>query len=359
MSSVDSTGPEPTTGVDETTDGTTGSTPQCSAGALQFLPAQTVDGRSEWVELFDLDQDGALDIVTGAPGVSVLRGAGDGTFDQTFSTGASIPRGFAFGDFDANGTIDLAVGDNLDGNVRVFPGNGDGSFGSGSEVTNSFGEGVYGLTTSDLDDDGALDIVVGHELSGAGVLWGRGDGTFDFDALDVPSSATTSKAADLDGDGKAELLLSGFASLQLLVVRGAPGGVPDYDSYPGSGTRSIAVHDASGDGVLDILTIESEDQTLTVRLGTSPGTFGDGQPSALGFAPLKMDAGDFDCDGRTDVAIVPAFEQDLVIVRGTGEVVSIPTTADPVYVAVGDLDGDGDDDVVVAGEDLVAHLSDP
>lgn len=359
---VDATGVDPTgtdaTGVDEST----GGPPQCGSGELGFLPAETVDVQSaSWLGLFDLDGDGALDIVSGrSTGFTVQRNMGDGTFVESDADGTkSPPRGFAFGDFDANGTVDLGVTLATAETVLAYPGNGDGTFGQESVVWNIGGAELRDLEAGDFDGDGDLDLVIGRSTVEAGLARGQGNGGFDPELLSLGGYSTTIAAADLDDDGWLDLVVSSFGATEIRVLRGTPEGLAAAEPYPVSGGRSIVVHDLDGDGALDIVA-SGDDPTVTALRGTGTGTFEDGVGFPLDFTVQHMDAGDFDCDGQSELALVPAFSEDeLVIMRGDGAMGSVLTIGEPVFVATGDLDGDGVADMVVAGDDTVVHLADP
>jgi hypothetical protein len=130
----------------------------------------------------DFNRDGHLDLAVADgvypnPGVSVLLGNGDGTFQPPveYTTGV-----YAFAlvarDFTGNGHLDLAV-DDVNG-LEVLPGNGDGTFQPAktlSAITNG------SLVAGDFNGDGRLDFAIatlGQSYGSVTVLLGNGDGTF-------------------------------------------------------------------------------------------------------------------------------------------------------------------------------------
>jgi hypothetical protein len=132
----------------------------------------------------DLTGNGILDLVVvneGDQTLSVLLGNGDGTFQNvhTYATG-SEPNAIAVGDFTNNGIPDVAVANSGSDTVSVYLGNGDGTF----QDPISFATGAVpaDLAVGDVNDDGNLDLVVatrgGANSDGVRVFLGNGDGTF-------------------------------------------------------------------------------------------------------------------------------------------------------------------------------------
>jgi len=185
-------------GFDSRTDYATGSEPQS-------------------VAIADLNADGRPDAVTADDGpgvnkVSVFLGKGDGTFlpKRDFATG-SRPDCVAIVDLNADGRPDIVTansGFGIGSTVSVLPGNGDGTFGPGTE----FGVGAYPVAVAigDLDGDGRSDLAVANRSSNTvSVLRGRGDGTFgpktDFGTGNIPYSLAI---ADFNGDGRPDLAVT-------------------------------------------------------------------------------------------------------------------------------------------------------
>jgi Tfp pilus assembly protein PilF len=225
------------------------------------LPAASASYTGAWAA--DIEADGDLDIVLGAErGVpTILRNNGDGTFAESHPfTGVSGLRDFAWADLDADGDPDAALVDG-DGHLHVFTNERTGQFNERAlpqnyppvraiAVAEVNGDGVidlliaqadgsvtrlsdkdegkdwntaqiarvgnapdnletaFRLRVADLDNNGALDLLLTFVApTGRGTLVWLGDGQGNFKPLDKPVEfAAISDAADLDGDGRLDLL---------------------------------------------------------------------------------------------------------------------------------------------------------
>ena len=143
--------------------------------------------------------------------VSVFRGNGDGTFQAplSFFPGSNNGVGstaIATGDFDGDGTTDLVI-PNVSGTIGVFLNNGDGTFGTGKNPSVNFNPG--GVVVTDLNGDGKPDIVLSGYNTVA-VLLGNGDGTFATPVIysEIVGYGGGIAAADMNGDGKADIVLA-------------------------------------------------------------------------------------------------------------------------------------------------------
>jgi hypothetical protein len=208
----------------------------------------------------DFNRDGKLDVAVGgsafgsgaAPGVAVLLGNGDGTFQnpQTVSTTGGMP--LAVDDLRGNGILDLVGTDGV-ANATVWLGKGDGTF--QTAVSYFAGETPVSLIIADVNGDGKPDIVVCS--TGLGVLMGNGDGTFQsvfFVNFGAPGdSAIAAAVGDFNHDGIPDLAVLDGTSVTINVVLGLGGGKFGAPvTYP-YGSNLLYTQDINGDGNLDLI----------------------------------------------------------------------------------------------------------
>ena len=192
--------------------------------------------RSESVQAIvaaDWNGDGAADFAVADAGrLVILLASEDGAF-QTFANYdlGVTPNAITALDLNGDGNMDLATA-NLDGTVSVLLGNGDGTFqppmkypvGPPSGTLVAYQTYQLGIASGDFDGDGNLDLVVPNS-QGSAVLLGRGDGTFK-DPVFSGGSSTLATIADLNGDGRTDLLLDNLPAHQVTVLIGAPPPAP-------------------------------------------------------------------------------------------------------------------------------------
>ena len=140
----------------------------------------------------------------GSNDVWILLGNGDGSFQDVVIFGAGInPTFIRTGDFNSNGATDLAVANSSSNDVSILMGNGDGSFQAAVSYT-SGDSGSYpqSLTTGDFNGNGTLDLAVANSgLNDVSVLFGNGNGSFQPAAnYPVGSGPASITAGDVNGD---------------------------------------------------------------------------------------------------------------------------------------------------------------
>jgi hypothetical protein len=311
----------------------------------------------------DFNGDGKLDLAvsTGAT-LSILLGKGDGTFNgTTFPTTAQFVGTLVAGDFNGDGKLDLAFPDPFQNLVHVLLGNGDGTF---TEVsTTAVGTNPVWAAAADFNGDGKLDLAVVNQAGkNVSILLGNGDGTFSRNpSVKVGAKPNAVTVADFNGDGKLDLAVVNSGNNSVSILLGAGDGTFILKSSPSTGASpfSITASDFNGDGKVDLaVTNQCGNATscsplafgsVSVLLGAGDGTFAVSSVVLTDHhRPLGIAAGDFNADGKTDLAVVGFSDSGALIIPGNGKggfgtPVAMNGAAPPLagYVAVGDFNRDG------------------
>ena len=234
----------------------------------------------------DFNGDGKADIAgignvqvsntTASGEVIVLDGKGDGSFQplRAIDNGLLNPVGIVTADFNGDGHADLAVisrgvsfgASPQPGDVRLYRGNGDGSFQPALILNNTLYPSVIGV--GDVNGDGRPDLIVVSvpPLSFDGTLevyLANSNGTFTAVASRaLPNSGATYTIAvgDIDGDGHADLVLGGCCNSGTTAVFAGNGDGtfgPEQSVGVGQSTQAAALGDLNGDGRLDVVAEQS------------------------------------------------------------------------------------------------------
>jgi hypothetical protein len=322
----------------------------------------------------DYDNDGHVDLYrTGLSGSVMLHNNGNGTFsDVTAKSGTANPQGWgvsaAFVDYDRDGFLDLYVGNYLLYSVdrdidclsvtghpdycppssyrpqrdRLYHNRGNGTF---EDVTaralTGAGGPALGVSTADFDNDGWIDIYVGNDGE-ANQLWiNQHDGTFKDTAFLAGAAVNGGghaeasmgiDAGDLDNDGDEDLFITNWATqMNTLYVNSGSASFEDRKAASGLGTPSLAKtafgtswFDYDNDGWLDLFVANGGVSAIEAEVRA-------GDPF-----PLRM-------------------ASQLYRNLGNGRFDDVSPRAGRVFTSVqvsrgaafGDIDNDGDVDVVV------------
>ncbi|HKH98943.1 MAG TPA: FG-GAP-like repeat-containing protein [Candidatus Sulfotelmatobacter sp.] len=326
----------------------------------------------------DFNGDGLPDLVvanSGGNNVSVLISNSNANANDAFQTRNDYPVGLypnavAVGDFNGDGILDLAAATSDcpiypncgAGTISVVLGNGDGTFGAPSHWTTGTNTDPYALAVADLRSNGTLDVAVANYATGTvSVMLGMGDGTFPSHAdYPVGSEPSSVAIADVNGDKIPDLIVANFHSNTVSVLLGNGDGTfkPAVNYATGSagaqvGPVSVAVGDVNGDGKPDLVIVNeyggpTQSGSAAVLLGNGDGTFRPEveYPTGAGGNPLSVALGDFNGDGNLDLAVADFRTQQVSILLGKGDgtfptVTPYSTGANPSSVVVADFNGDG------------------
>ncbi|MCR5887792.1 FG-GAP-like repeat-containing protein [Hymenobacter sp. J193] len=284
-----------------------------------------------------------------------------------------LPYSLAVGDVDGDGDLDMLVANNIDNTVSIRLNDGSGSY--AAPATNpevAVGGNNPVVAVGDVDGDGDLDMLVANSFGGGrvSVNLNNGSGSFaggsDFYVGNNPQDLTV---GDVDGDGDLDVLTANYSNGSIgsgtvsVRLNDGTGTFTALTLNPavGRGPSTVTVGDVDGDGDLDLLTANFVDNTVSVRLNDGAGNFtppATNPEVAVGSGAGSVALGDVDGDGDLDL-VVTNVSDDNVSVRlndGTGNFTPPATNPEvavgdsPYTVALGDVDGDGDLDLVVSNK---------
>jgi RHS repeat-associated protein len=289
----------------------------------------------------------------------------------TYPVGA-YPWGVASGDFNGDGKPDLAVVNSSDDTISLFLGDGAGNLVAGS-VLHTSGSLSYSIVVGDFNGDGKLDLAVGNLVSqNVSIFLGNGDGTFSGPTLVAVGGEPVNLAvADVNHDGKLDLIVvdgsTGSTTGQTVEVLLGNGDGTFHAGVPyttGPGPIGVAVGDFNGDGKLDLAVTNSGNNTVSILLGNGDGTFQAAANYATQFYPEKIAVADFNGDGKADLVILNSRIGSFSVFLGNGDGTfgagsNVGAGSAPQGLAIADFNGDGKLDLAIAdsfGNDVMVYL---
>jgi hypothetical protein len=351
--------------------------PVSGDGPLELRASIAVHDEPWALALADVDGDGRLDALVGGKSLTILLGDGRGGWTQASGSPVSDVRAasdFAFADFDEDGRTEIAIAEHNRPRFYVLRANALGAFvnAPGSPYAVDAEPHVHTVATCDFNGDGHADLVLDSWPQSKLVLVaGRGDGSFATPGtlLEVPKLPIgTVRAADVNGDGRADLVTPAHDSDGVSVLLGDGRG---FSLAPGAPFRSfggfsmVLAVDIDRDGDCDVLESHASDPStrfrqdaLSVLLNDGRGRFEHARGSPfleLSGRAGALAAGDTDGDGWLDIAVACEKTGAIALFRGGASGFAHAGTTEAGRriggVAMGDLDGDGRAEVLVTDSD--------
>ncbi|MBL4810145.1 MAG: VCBS repeat-containing protein [Phycisphaerales bacterium] len=325
-------------------------------------------------KLSDINGDGTLDLValysTGPIGVSVSIGNGDGSFgEETHFPLDEAPISIEIGKLNNDATNDLFILMADSPTIIVMLNNGNGSF---STIVNpiSTGRTQSNAILGDFDNDGDLDAIT-YSINETRFTLMRnffGAGIFtEFENILLGVEIESARATDLDSDGDLDLVATtrSYFSIKTMINNGSG----SYSTGPGSEggvpTKGLALGHIDGDSNIDIVITPSPNNQVHVIRGDGQGNFGKRHNFYVADSQRikELTSGDLNGDGlpdlifglesetgysRRDAAISINQGNGIFSLENTSYLEGCSNTYD---IEIGDLENDGDLDIVSANLD--------
>lgn len=320
----------------------------------------------------DFDRDGRTDVVTAdyfnsftlTPGPLLQRNLGGGVLQ---SPGTRVFSGFnpaafavgdvAAGELNGDGKPDLIV-TNV-GAMHVLLGNGDGTFKAPTSYSVVQG-GQEDIALADVNADGKTDAIILLRY-GTKTFFGDGTGAFPTSATSTFGTFAMSgiEVADYDGDGSVDLAATDAATQQIRALRGnGAGQFAQFATVPSAivpGT--VLTGDFNEDGRSDVAaTNEFNGGVNNLLVALNDGSGGFGAPSYYpgGFGPVSGTTGDANGDGHTDILSTDTVTSQVYLLLGDGAgSFGSPSTYGvaifPQGGVLADLTGDGKPEGITGG----------
>ena len=317
----------------------------------------------------DMDNDGDLDIIDTR---NIYWNDGAGDFSSSTEYNASYGRGVEMGDLDGDGLVDIFFYSD-DGDSKIYINDGDGSFteDTPSFFTDSFPASYFAdsVALADFDGDGKIDIAffsrdVGPETTPAYLLLNDGGVAFTESILVPVSESSTmvgAYAVDIDDDGDQDLLITNVG----LYLNDGAGNFTEASNMPFDSTDSSACDgglnhaDVDGDGDQDVLCASSYELATDytgqnyIFKNKGDGTFSDGVTfGSTGTNTGRLIPGDLDGDGDMDiieanggVAASQTIEQNYIYFDSASFDLVEKDQGGFIATEIFDADNDGDMDM--------------
>jgi VCBS repeat protein len=271
------------------------------------------------------------------------------------AVGAAQPYGVVPADFNGDGRLDVATVNGTGSNLSVFL---RGPAGFAAEAGSPFATGPgpgYGVA-ADFNGDGLPDVATQNFNNGtvSVLLRQPGGGFAAGPTLSVVAGTGSVTAADFNGDGRIDIAAPSYTNSNILTYINNGAGFTQEGTNPtGATPRDVAAADFNGDGRPDLAISNLGAGSVTVLL-RNPGNTGFAAEAAaipVGASPEGIKAGDFNGDGRPDIAVAVLGTNTVnVLLRnatndGFTAEAPVPIGAGALGLTIADFNADGRPDL--------------
>jgi len=331
------------------------------------------------VFLADMDSDGDLDIVVSSSRDNTVAWfENDGAANPGFShaniaTNAKGGADVVVADMDADGDLDIVSASSGDNTIAWYENDGaaDPTWSAVDIATSA--NGAYSVDVADMDGDGDLDIVSASDTDNT-IAWYEHDGTANpsWTAADIATNVDGARGlsvADMDGDGDFDIVSAARDDDAIDWFENDGAADPTWTkaniATSADGALDAKVADMDGDGDMDIISASHLDDTIAwyENDGAADPTWTAANIATDADGAVDLEAADMDGDGDMDIIAGSRLDDTVSWYENDGAAdptwtaTDIDTSGDWVRdVHIGDLDGDGDLDIVVASrnDDTIA-----
>ncbi|MDX6365948.1 MAG: hypothetical protein QOK30_1024, partial [Nocardioidaceae bacterium] len=221
------------------------------------------------------------------------------------------------------------------------------------------------VAVGDFDGDGHQDMAVANgDQATVSIRLGTGTGSFTGSTSAATDFSTGNGGplavvtGDFNSDGKLDLATANSGTNDISVLMGNGDGTfvtpaTHFSTGSNSNPNSLAIGDFNEDGKLDLAVSLSDPGHVAVLLGTTPGSFGAPTTFTVSQAPTGVRVADFNGDGHDDIAVAGGSSTGFVsVLLGTGSgsfaaPANLSVGANVRGIVVGDFNGDGSEDIAV------------